>query len=75
MHVIAAVFANELGDVIGGRSLRRSRCIKRARQLLRRAVPMGRHPRKAVFVQVGKVKPFSDVGGRDMVPRAALRRT
>jgi hypothetical protein len=36
---------------------------------------MGGHPRKTVFVQVGKVKPFSDVGGRHMVRRAALRRT
>jgi hypothetical protein len=35
---------------------------------------MGGHPRKTVFVQ-GKVKPFSDVGGRHMVRRAALRRT
>lgn len=28
---------------------------------------MGRHPDKTVFVQVGKVKPFSDVGGMHMV--------
>jgi predicted nucleotide-binding protein len=28
---------------------------------------MGRYPGKTVFVQVGKVKPFSDVGGMHMV--------
>lgn len=32
---------------------------------------MGRHQEKTVFVQVGKVKPFSDIGGR---PHAALQR-
>jgi predicted nucleotide-binding protein len=28
---------------------------------------MGRHQEKTVFVQVGKVKPFSDIGGRHML--------
>jgi len=42
--------------------------------LFEAGLAMGRHPRKTVFVQVGKVKPFSDVGGRHMpaARRAAL---
>jgi len=35
--------------------------------LFEAGLAMGRHPRKTVLVQVGKVKPFSDVGGRHMV--------
>jgi hypothetical protein len=69
VHVIAAVFANELGDVIGG-----AHCGGRAASSVL-ANFCGGHPRKTVFVQVGKVKPFSDVGGRHMARRAALRRT
>jgi predicted nucleotide-binding protein len=35
--------------------------------LFEAGLAMGRHPRKTVLVQVGKVKQFSDVGGRHMV--------
>jgi predicted nucleotide-binding protein len=35
--------------------------------LFEAGLAMGRHPKKTVLVQVGMVKPFSDVGGRHMV--------
>lgn len=35
--------------------------------LFEAGLAMGRHPNKTVMVQVGKVKAFSDVGGRHMV--------
>ena len=35
--------------------------------LFEAGLAMGRHPQKTVLVQVGKVKPFSDVGGRHLV--------
>jgi predicted nucleotide-binding protein len=35
--------------------------------LFEAGLAMGRYPQKTVLVQIGKVKPFSDVGGRHMV--------
>ena len=75
VHVIAAVFANELGDVIGGAHCGGHAASSVPANLCGALSRWGGHPRKTVFVQVGKVKPFSDVGGRHMARRAALRRT
>jgi predicted nucleotide-binding protein len=35
--------------------------------LFEAGLALGRHPEKTVLVQVGKVKPFSDIGGKHMV--------
>ena len=32
-----------------------------------RSAPLGAHPKKTIVVSVGKVKSFSDIGGRHMV--------
>jgi hypothetical protein len=75
VHVIAAVFANELGDLIGGAHCGARAASSVLANFCGALSPWAWHPRKTVFVQVGKLKPFSDVGGRHVVRRAALRRT
>jgi hypothetical protein len=74
VHVIAAVFANELGDLIRGAHCGARAASSVLANFCGALSPWAWHPRKTVFVQVGKVRPFSD-GGRHMVRRAALRRT